>query len=251
MTINRRGILITGANGRVGRVLTRAWRETYELTLIDIQSSRRLYGTHVITADVHDTAAMRALCVNNDTVVHLAISANLGHTDESIYWADICGALDVLNAALAANCRRVVFASSLAIEIHPKQLYSLTKLETEKYARQLAESTGLSIHCLRLGRVLPPNDRAIWPTTKGCDRVLTHGDLVRLFTCSIEAPTNVHFGVFNGTSRHAPSFYDISSSRIELGYEPNDDVSELARRNYSTPIGLLRRAKSRLRRAWT
>ncbi|MDD3519547.1 MAG: NAD-dependent epimerase/dehydratase family protein [Chromatiales bacterium] len=249
----KRPVLITGAAGQVGRQLARAWRTDYDLVLVDVRPIRRSKGARGVMADVRDTEDMRALCTGIDTVVHLAISGSLHSPREMLSPVNIDGTRSMFDAAAIAGCRRLIFASSLAIDIdiYADTNYAQAKREVETWAQEIAASTSLSIHCLRLGRVLSSRDRILWPGHPHLDHVLTHGDMIRLFTCSIEAPAAVHFGVFNGISDNDPTPHDISGSRALLGYAPQDDAHSLARRHYRSPIGLARRMKQRLRTPWT
>lgn len=247
----RQRVMITGAAGRVGRVLTRAWRDTYDLTLVDVHPIGKRFGARAVVADVRDEAAMLALCRDQDVVVHLAIEGNLDAPPEQLAPVNLTGTRKVMQAAAAAGCRRLVYASSLAIDLYPERDYSRVKLETEGWARRIAGSTSLSIHCLRLGRVLPPDHWAIWPDNKDLDFVLTYGDMTELFTRSINAPAEIHFGVFNGISGNEPASHPIAYTRDRLCYAPKDNAHELARLRFRSPGGLLRRILSRLGRSWS
>lgn len=250
MSAGRRRIVITGAAGRVGRRLVDAWQARYALTLVDVLPIEPVPGAIAVQADVRDAVRMRAVCDGADTVVHLAISGNLPHPRALHHPVNVDGALVAMRAAADAGCRRFVQASSLAIVLFPEKDYSAMKLEVEQTARTISESTGLSIHLLRLGQVMPASDRLIWPDSPVLPYVLTHGDLRRLFTCSVEAPDEVRFGCFVGISRNSGSPHDITETTRVLGYRPADDVPALARQHYRSGLGLLRRAKRRLKTGW-
>ena len=69
---NRSRVLITGAAGRIGSFLTRHLADQYDFVLTDIRPPADACGFPFIAADISDPEAMRALCSDIDTVVHLA-----------------------------------------------------------------------------------------------------------------------------------------------------------------------------------
>ena len=246
-----RRVLVLGAAGRIGRVLSAAWQDRYRLVLADVARVEPVPGAEVASADVRDRAAMRALCERVDTVVNLAMTGDIPGSRSAHYPVNVLGAQVAMAAAAEAGCRRFVQASSLAIVLFPARDYSLMKSEVEAHARALSAATGLSIHCLRLGQVMARDDRLLWPGNPELGYALTHDDLARLFTGSVEAPDAVRFGVFNGTSLIRGSPHDLSATTRALGYLPHDDVGALARRHFRSPLGVLRRTKSRLVKTWT
>ncbi|MBC8078618.1 MAG: NAD-dependent epimerase/dehydratase family protein, partial [Chloroflexales bacterium] len=66
-----RKVLITGAVGRIGSFLTRAFAGRYELLLSDVREPADTGGAPFVRADLSDLDAMRSLCQGVDTVVHL------------------------------------------------------------------------------------------------------------------------------------------------------------------------------------
>ena len=248
MPSSSKKILITGAAGHVGRALTAAWKDSYRLTLLDVRPVKQTFGAHAVIADIRDGIIMHALCEHHDTVVHLAISGNLSDPPNMLAPVNLIGTRNLMRIAAFAGCRRLIYASSLSIDLYPDRAYSQAKLATETCAREISESTPLSIHCLRLGAVLPARHPLLWPGNKNLDHVLTHSDMVKLFTCSVEASSEIHYGVFNGISNNKPSSHDISCARASLGYEPNDVSQAIAHQIFNSPCGLLRRVRSRLLR---
>lgn len=249
----KRRVLITGAAGHLGRVLAHAWRHDHDLVLTDLRPLHDMAGTRVIQADLRQVGSERDLCAGMDTIVHLAISGNLGDPPARLSPVNLEATRRLLTAASAAGCRRFVFASSLSIALYPETAYARAKLEIETWARALAENSTLSIHCLRLGWVLAPNARALWPGGRNLDYVLTHSDMVRLFTASIDAPAAVHFGVFDGISDNGGDsrLADLEPARRELCYHPRDNAHALARRNARSPLGIARRLCGWIWHAWS
>lgn len=242
----KRHLLITGAAGLVGQILSKAWHDYYDLTLVDIKPIKPVQGARTVQADICDSGMMKKLCINVDTVIHLAVVGNHLSPNKQFSHTNLTGNRSLLNAAVG-NCRRVVFASSLSIDIYPTSTaYNEVKLQTEREAQLLSESTNLSIHCLRLGWVVASKHKGMWPTRWQLEHALTHDDLVQLFTCSVEEPESVQFGVFNGISDNHPTPHDLSETQMKLAYLPQDNAYRLAERQYRSPIGIVRRIKRKL-----
>jgi nucleoside-diphosphate-sugar epimerase len=233
-------ILITGASGNLGRKLRDAWAERYDLILLD---SRDEGDPEVMVADlaVWDEEWV-ALFDEADAVVHLAANPR-----ETTPWPDLVGpnldaVANVFHATALSGVERLVFASSnhamggyrdrdetpIAPDLpaRPGNAYGAAKLVGERFGVSLAQAFGLSFVALRLGWVLPgdnrPGDlpdewsRGIW---------LSNADLVRLFTCAVEAPIPPgQFAIVNGISRNRGSRWSLEEAAELLGFEPEDDA---------------------------
>ncbi|MDP6746955.1 MAG: NAD-dependent epimerase/dehydratase family protein [Candidatus Poribacteria bacterium] len=63
-------VLLTGAAGLVGTILRSAWEldDQYQLTAVDLNDS----DSNIQKADIRQAAQMKAICQNQDVLVHLA-----------------------------------------------------------------------------------------------------------------------------------------------------------------------------------
>ena len=104
---------MTGAAGQIGRVLTPALADDYDLRLTDVHRPADEAGRSFTLADLADLGLIEALCQGTDTVVHLAASSDLATSWEPLFRNNIIGCSNVFRAASEAGCRRVVFASSI------------------------------------------------------------------------------------------------------------------------------------------
>lgn len=235
-------VLITGAAGRIGSFLTEHLADRYEFVLADVVAPADPHGHRFVEADISDLDAMRAVCQGVDTVVHLAADPSMEATWESLLPRNIIGLYNVFQAAHEAQCRRVIFASSINavfgypadIQVHtnmpvrPPNLYGATKCWGEAVARFYADQLGLSAICLRFGWVHARESEVIRPGHPYLDILLTYHDLVKLVVASIEAPDDLRFGIFHGVSNNRWKRLDISDTRERLGYEPEDDAFAIA-----------------------
>ena len=135
-------------------------------------------GLTVMHGDARDKAALESAMRKFDVthVIHAAVITS-GPTREStepgeIIGVNLCGMVDVLEAARAAGCRRVVYVSSgsaygrtldeagpLHEEVSPSRpetLYGITKYAAEQTALRLRALWGFDVICARLGSVFGP-----------------------------------------------------------------------------------------------
>jgi nucleoside-diphosphate-sugar epimerase len=115
--------------------------------------------------------------------------------------------------------------------VRPLNLYGASKAWGEAVACLYADQRNLSAICLRFGWVIGRENLQAHADHPWLDIVLTYHDLAKLVTASIEAPDELRFGIFHGVSNNRWKRLDISDARKVLGYEPEDDAFELAKRN--------------------
>lgn len=235
-------ILITGAAGEVGRVLTESLQDQYDLVLTDRRQPAALPSLPFLEADITSLETMRTACRGIDVVVHLAADPRIDAPWESLLPNNVVGTYNIFQASQEAGCRRMIFASSINavcgyplevpvstnMPVRPPNLYGASKVWGEALARFYADTTRLSCICLRFGWIKDANNLSLPPDDIGLQHVLTYGDLVRLVVASIEAPAELRFGVFHGISNNRHRQFDISEAYTVLGYEPKDDAFTLA-----------------------
>jgi nucleoside-diphosphate-sugar epimerase len=238
----KKKVLMTGASGRIGQMLTSELADQYDFRLTDVKPLEETHGFDFVQADLADMAAIRPLCQNIDTVIHLGADPRTTAPWETLLPSNIIGTYNVLQSAHEANCRRVIYASSINavagypqelqirtdMPVRPPNLYGATKAWGEAVGRYYADELGLSCFCLRFGWVLPRDSDRIQPDQDLLDILLTYDDLARLMVACLEAPDPVHFGIFHVLSNNRRNRLDISETRRILGYEPQDDGFALA-----------------------
>jgi len=149
-------ILIIGGAGYIGSHVTREFLDKgYNCVVYDNLSSglrENLFSEATfIHGDIHDyqslLAAMKS--VKFDALIHLAASKAAGESmliPEKYSHNNICGTLNILNAACESGIKNIVFSSSAAVygapqylpidEKHPtnpENYYGFTKLEIERF----------------------------------------------------------------------------------------------------------------------
>jgi nucleoside-diphosphate-sugar epimerase len=172
-------------------------------------------------------------------LVHLAaVSRNAPF--ERLLPANIIGAHNIMQAAVDAGVRRIVYASTCNTvswtdteeiiretdPLNPYNLYGVTKGFGELLGRFYQITSGIEFLTVRIGWLLPyddpglrskPNKRRIW---------LSPRDAIDFFTRAIEMPVTGSPVLF-ATSRTSPVVVSLRDAREVLGYEPHDSVPPL------------------------
>ena len=246
----KKNILITGMSGLIGGLVGRHLAHRHRIRALN---RRPVNGVETVQADIADLDAICPAFAGVDTVVHLA--ACLKGPDPQLMTANIDGTYNILEAARQAQVRRVVFASTGSVAgayandepychmlrgdyekvpatwrtirhddpLRPNGLYAATKVAGEGLGRYYAEAHGLSVLCLRLGRV-EASDR---PQSPGHMVVfLTHRDCIQAFERSVETSAAIGFEAFFVTSANKWGMRDLERARQVIGYVPQDGMGD-------------------------
>jgi len=186
-----------------------------------------------------------------DGIIHLGgISGE--NSWEKILEGNIIGLYNVFEAARLAGVTRVIFASSGATvsgweqepplshlvagryaeagtitplthdsPLRPSGLYGATKVWGEALARHYSDAYGMSVICLRIGRV-KDEDRPT--TTRDVAVWCSQRDIVRMIAACIEAPVSLRFDVFYVVSNLRHGYRDVEHARKVLGWTPMDSA---------------------------
>ena len=237
--MSNRRILITGAAGGVGTILTERLKEEYDITGHDPVAQPDADPV-ILGADLVDYDAVRGIMDGIDTIVHLAGAASPESSWDAVLNANIIGTRNLLEAARDAGVRRVVFASSNhAMGMYdryeqwpvypdtlprPDSFYGVSKVFGETLGRYYHDEYGLSFIALRIGWVSGD------PTVSDVDVLhamwLSEDDTAQVVKCAIEA--EVDFGIYYAISDNANRRWSMTNTNLELGYRPQDSWSDLA-----------------------
>lgn len=106
-------VLVTGSDGRIGRVVVRELQEHgYEITPADLQPTQP-WLTQLINFE--DLGQVIGIMHGHDAVIHLAaIPSPVRHTAEVVFRNNVIAHFNVLEAATILGIKNVVTASSLS-----------------------------------------------------------------------------------------------------------------------------------------
>lgn len=245
-------VLVTGAAGRIGRVLAEDLAGELELRLTDRVAPGpgdppALAGLR--QADITDAAALDALMAGVDAVVHLAGSADVRAGWETVRTANLDGTAQVLAAAVRAGVPRVVLASSNRVveaasplkvpptpgggyrrhpdePVAPDSLYGVSKAFGEALAAYHSAVHGLPTVCLRLGSVDVGREPRVADKPRAWALWLSRRDLVGLVRAALTVPLEGHATVF-ACSANTRRWWDLGPTAQTLGYHPVDDSERL------------------------
>jgi uronate dehydrogenase len=232
-------VLVTGAAGSIGRVVTAGLRERgHEVVAADLVSAPPSYDGAWHTVDVGDRAAVDTVFAAEplDGVVHLA-----GIPDETDLPTALASHVHttaaLLDAMVAHGVRRMVYASSnhavgrtphegsapLRVDTRPRPdtFYGVGKVAAEALLSLYADRYDLDLVACRIGSFLPRPERRRHLSTW-----LSHDDAVRMVDASLTS-ASPGFAVLYGVSANTRGWWDLEPGRA-LGYEPQDDAEEYA-----------------------
>ena len=256
-------VLLTGATGYIAGQLLPAFRERYDLTLLDVRgedrSGNRIERVEIADLLDGDPTSLKRLFSDADVVVHTGHHKPSGTDPQSQYDGERRN-LDMMQRvyqlALEGGVRRVVAASTNQAAKWYEQPYFRglkDRVSPEDYprpdnfygwAKAAYESLGFLYACGSLGRkleviqlriVVPREIDAQAFVDEPPERYvrelagyISERDLQQLFCRSVEAAEiedeyGVPFHIFYGVSNNARKFWSITNARKVIGYEPQDD----------------------------
>jgi hypothetical protein len=257
------GVLLTGATGYIAGQLLPAFRERYDLRLIDArredQSGQPVDGVDVVDLLTASPADLVPFFAGVDVVVHTAYHRPDGSDLQSEYDGErrnVDMMQRIYQMALDLGVRRVVAASTNQAAKWYEQPYFAglrDRVTPEDYprpdnfygwAKAAYEALGFLYACGSLGRKLEVIQlRIVVPREIDASNFIdlprqryvrelagyiSERDLQQLFCKSVEtAQINDEYGVpfhiFYGVSNNARVFWSIINARKVIGYQPQDD----------------------------
>jgi hypothetical protein len=259
----RQRVLLTGATGYIAGQLLPAFRERYDLRLIDVKgtdaSGNNVEGVEAFDLLSDDDATLEPLFSDVDVVVHCGHLKPEGDDPDTLYRGErrnVDMMQRVYQLALDQSVERVVAASTnQAAKWYENPFYAGLKdrVDPEDYprpdsfygwAKAAYEPLGFLYACGSLGRklevvqiriVVPREIEAGLFEDEPPERYvrelagyISERDMQQLFCKSVVTPDiedeyGVPFHIFYGVSDNARKFWSITNARKVIGYEPVDD----------------------------
>jgi uronate dehydrogenase len=227
-------VLVTGAAGAIGQpVCAELVRRGHHVRALDLVASPGIEDQRV--GSIEDAELVRSAMEGMDTVVHLAAMPNDADFP-LLVGPNVIGLYNVLNAARAANARRVVLASSVQVVSgardlprpltadvrRPSNHYALTKIWAEQMAEMYARRYGLSSIVARVCWMVRDvaEARRLHRWNAG-EHYLSRADAGRFFACAIEAK-DIDFAILYAVGPDGDTFVDLETAKNTIGYLPTD-----------------------------
>ena len=245
-------ILVTGMSGLIGGLVRTRLESRAELSALNRQS---VDGIPTTQADLADYDAIRPAFDGQEAVVHLAAKAGDNFTWDELLQTNVVGTRNVLEAANDAGCARVIFASSGAtvagwereepykslaearyddvpaewpmirhdMATRPRGVYGATKVWGEAIGRHYANTTPLSVLCIRIGYVNAADrpsrarDFAVWCSQR---------DIAEAIERCVFAPAEQKFDVLFANSRNRWGYRDLTHAEETVGFVPRDAAED-------------------------
>lgn len=230
-------VLLTGANGVIGKVLREALRGVYPVLRL---SHRRpfgdaLPGEEIVLANLDNYDEVDAMMEGVDAVIHMGGKAEEG-TWDVVLKSNIMGAYNTLEAARRHKVKRFIFASTNHIigyyrrgtkltvydPPRPDCRYAATKVFGEALCRMYADKYDMSIICQRIGS-FQPKPLNVRMLSGWC----SHRDMIELTKVCLNAPLDTHFEIVWGVSGNTRGWWD-NSPAFDLGFKPQDNSEDYA-----------------------
>jgi nucleoside-diphosphate-sugar epimerase len=249
-SMQARKVLLTGGCGLVGRTLAPMLRDEFAVTHFEMNDPGD--GLPFIQGDLRSAGDVAKACAGMDAVVHIAALHGAAWSkagDDIGFEVNVIGTKNILEEAVKAGVRRVVFTSSIWATGHdnpsapylpidektarePQELYGLTKILGEQMCRYASAKYGLSTIVLRPGGIRPAESYA--PRNAGllagCVDVR---DVAQSQLLALRAPDTLKHEVFIITADTAEfsgriaelvgpnaEWYTVEKAKRLLGYRP-------------------------------
>ena len=229
-------VLLTGASGTLGRILTArlpplGWR----LQLTDIRPFPDAVpaGCAFEQADLEDRGAIERLAAGCGLILHYG-GISTEQSFDAVLGPNLRGTYNIYEIARKLRARVVFASSNHAVGLYertvrldhdcllrPDGFYGLSKAYGELFARMYWEKHAVETVAVRIGSVLPaaPDERILstW---------MSHDDFVSLMGRCAAAP-DVGFAIVWGASDNSRSFWGRDDRR-RLDWVPRDSSDDQA-----------------------
>ena len=164
-------VLVTGGAGYIGshtvRQLRQLGQDVVVLDSLDTGNASAVLDAALVVGNIADTDLVTKICTDYEvqSIVHFAAHKSVGESmqDPGKYWRNnVAGTVELVDAALAAGVKNLVFSSSCSVygtpeivpvtesaTISPESVYAETKAMVEKILNWYGVTSGLRSVALR------------------------------------------------------------------------------------------------------
>lgn len=229
-------ILLTGAGGQIGTVLTAELRRVFGETNVVATDIRPLSGDHGPTEilDVLDGNALHEICRRHGItqIYHLAaILSASGEKDPMKAWQiNMDSLFNVLETARGLAMHKVYFPSSIAVfgaeskrvntpqfgPLIPATVYGISKAAGENWALYYFRKYGLDVRSLRYPGIVGWQSKAGGGTTDYAVEIYDFAVRGQKFTCFLKKNTRLPMIYMEDAIRGTIELMEAEASRIQV-----------------------------------
>lgn len=221
-------ILITGAGGIIGTILTEGLNQDYTITPMTTNDG-----------DVRNFDTVRQKAAGKHAIIHLARKTLKEEgLQQATYFENAQMFINAYSGAIEAGVKRIIMASSVHADVyekwkgpgvmptnrvpHPTSAYGVEKVSMEAWKRWYA-SRGLEVVCIRFGAISLKDKAAKTPSTEQ-EIFLSRRDGTELVKAILRAKSKPgNFTIVYGVSDNGKRIHDISNP---FGWIPKDKAED-------------------------
>ena len=161
----KENVLVIGGAGFLGSHLADELTESgYNVTIFDYKPSPwQQKNQKMIIGNILDEDSLEEALAGQDYVYHMAGIADIGEAalqPKNTIRTNILGTNNVIEACLAGNIRRLLFASTVYVYSQQGSFYRVTKQAAELILENYHEAFGLNYTILRYGSLYGPRSQS-------------------------------------------------------------------------------------------
>jgi len=234
-------ILVTGATGQIGTILTRSLREVYgtdQVLASDIRRPLTQTGPFVMLDIVNVQRISEIVEDHNITeIYHLAaiLSANGEWNPEKTWNVNLNGLLSILEIAREKEMKKVFFPSTIAVfgkttprnptgqdvPLLPETVYGMSKAAGEMWCHYYHQRYGLDIRCLRYPGIIGHDSDPGGGTTDYAVEIFHEALAKGTYTCFLDEGTRLPMMYMDDAVRATIELMQAPSEKIKLRHGYN------------------------------
>ncbi len=234
-------ILVTGANGQLGTILTRKLRQIHgekRVIASDIVPPRSKQGIFIIL-DILNVQRIREAIEDHEVsqIYHLAaiLSANGEWNPQKTWNVNLNGLLSILDLACQYKVEKVFFPSTIAVHgpstpkkdtpqntpLAPVTVYGMSKLAGENWCQYYYKRYGLDVRCLRYPGIIGHGSVPGGGTTDYAVEIFHAAIKNGKYTCFLKPETRLPMLYMDDAVRATIELMSAESSQIKVRYGYN------------------------------
>lgn len=241
-----KSIVLIGGSGIVGTALTKAWKDRYRMTVLDMREPQEEVAFIRTDATCFE-ALLSHVPRDTDVIINLLQVPSSNDVKQLDKMTDVFfkASVYIMEVMVKLSIPKVVFASDnhvtdyyerdghsiLGREIkvsdypYSRGIYGILKLASENVGHMYAHSHPLSVINIRIGTVPKNEKQALQENERIHHTLLTREDLANLFASAVE--TTSRYGTYYGVSDNPDKPWSMEEAYRALDYASEVNSEDL------------------------